>query len=115
MYQHTEGPKFGDCEDEGVDLHTQYFKNAFKGKSASPNYQKRGPKTLSMDPPSAKASPLRTGLEPLVQKSEYEGHANRGEPRGSSEVWSKVRLSSSGYDSKCSSNTPSTVTYYLSF
>uniref|UniRef100_A0A0A9F9X9 RIN4 pathogenic type III effector avirulence factor Avr cleavage site domain-containing protein n=1 Tax=Arundo donax TaxID=35708 RepID=A0A0A9F9X9_ARUDO len=78
---HQGVPKFGSWEDEADHLYTQYFENARKGKSpgrsVSRNDHSGDPEALSKDPASAKASPLRTGSEPAVQKLKDERHANR--------------------------------------
>ncbi|CAD6207646.1 unnamed protein product [Miscanthus lutarioriparius] len=78
---HQGVPKFGSWEDEGDHLYTQYFENARKGKSpgrsASQNDHSGDPEALSKDSPSAKASPLRTGSDPVVQKPKDERRANR--------------------------------------
>lgn len=81
LCQHQGVPKFGSWEDEGDHLYTQYFENARKGKSpgrsASQNDHSGDPEALSKDSPSAKASPLRTGSDPVVRKPKDERHANR--------------------------------------
>jgi len=72
-HQHQGVPKFGSWEDENDHLYTQYFENARKGKSPG----KGDPETPSKDPPSAKASPLRTGSDPVVRKPKDERCADR--------------------------------------
>jgi len=78
---HQGVPKFGSWEDENDHLYTQYFENARKGKSpgrsATQNDNKGDPETPSKDPPSAKASPLRTGSDPAVRKPKDERRADR--------------------------------------
>ncbi|OEL31586.1 hypothetical protein BAE44_0007394 [Dichanthelium oligosanthes] len=78
---HQGVPKFGSWEDEGDHLYTQYFENARKGKSpgrsSSQNDHKGDSETPSKEPLSAKASPLRTGSDPVVQKPKDERRANR--------------------------------------
>lgn len=81
LYQHQGVPEFGSWEeDKGAPLYTKYFENVRKGKSpgksTSKNY-KGHPQALSKDPP-AKASPLRTGSDPVVQKTKDERRKNRG-------------------------------------
>ncbi|TVT96979.1 hypothetical protein EJB05_03592 [Eragrostis curvula] len=81
MAQHQGVPKFGSWENEGDHLYTQYFENARKGKSpgrsVSQNDLKGDMEGLSKDPPSAKASPLRTGSDPVTRKPKDERRANR--------------------------------------
>ncbi|KAK3148769.1 hypothetical protein QOZ80_3AG0208400 [Eleusine coracana subsp. coracana] len=77
---HQGVPKFGNWE-EGDQPYTQYFENARKGKSpgrpVSQNDNKEDLEGFSKDPPLTKASPLRTGSDPMVQKPKDERRANR--------------------------------------
>ncbi|RLM69220.1 putative disease resistance RPP13-like protein 2 isoform X2 [Panicum miliaceum] len=75
--QHQGVSKFGSWEDQGTHLYANDFETAGKAKSVSQNYTKGDPEALSKDPPSAKASPPRTGSDPVVQKSRDERRANR--------------------------------------
>ncbi|KAL6909555.1 hypothetical protein ACP4OV_001836 [Aristida adscensionis] len=79
--QHQGVPKFGSWENEGDHLYTQYFENARKGKSpgrsVSQNDHNRDPEVLSKDSASAKASPLRTGSDPVARKPKDERRASR--------------------------------------
>jgi len=59
---------------QGVSTIARKAKSA--GRSASQN-KKGDPEALSKDPPSAKASPPRTGSDQVVQKSRNERRANR--------------------------------------
>ncbi|XP_062213018.1 RPM1-interacting protein 4-like isoform X2 [Phragmites australis] len=76
---HQGVPKFGNWKDDGDHLYTQYFENARKGKSpgrsVSQNDHNGDPEALSKDPPSVKASPLRTGSDPAVRKLKDERRA----------------------------------------
>jgi len=61
-------------EHQGVSTIARKAKSA--GRSASQD-KKGDPEALSKDPPSAKASPPRTGSDQVVQKSRNERRANR--------------------------------------
>jgi len=81
LYQRRQVSKSLRWEDQGTHLYANYFKTArqvkYAGRSASQHYKKGDPEALSKDPPSAKASPTRTGSDPVVQKSRDERCANR--------------------------------------
>jgi len=81
LYQRRQVSKSLRWEDQGTHLYANYFKTArqvkYAGRSASQHYKKGDPEALSKDPPSAKASPTRTGSDPVVQKSRNERRANR--------------------------------------
>jgi RPM1-interacting protein 4 len=77
LYQDQGVPKFGSWGEGDQDhLYTQYFENARKGKSPGSDH-KGDLEGLSQDPPSAKASPLRTGSDPMARKPKDKKRANR--------------------------------------
>uniref|UniRef100_A0ACD6A8L6 Uncharacterized protein n=1 Tax=Avena sativa TaxID=4498 RepID=A0ACD6A8L6_AVESA len=77
---HQGVPKFGNWEGE-EQAYTQYFENARKGKSpgrsVNPNDRNEDAEATPNDPPSVKASPLRAGAEPGLQKNRDERRATR--------------------------------------